>query len=207
MPKDLDSIIDYFINDNTDNINLWIIEQSEDNKRFNLGKLINIGYGLTRSENSTYMFHPVDYIPKTFNQYYSYISKIPECGILGLYDSKHGDYYYKACMYTNHAMDICNGYTNAFWGWGAEDDSFYKRLEIKKLNRLNIDIGPLHSSNENKSPDCSIGFADKHHEKNLNIAHSQTHDTIQNDGLSTLKFSILNSFNIQNNIKKITVEL
>lgn len=202
MEQDLDKFLHFFKKEKNNKIKLFIIEQNNDGRRFNLGKLINIGYSLTKSDTSIYMFHPVDYIPEAFDQYLNYIQEIPKDGILGLYDSKHqnGEYYYKACMYSNYSLDSCNGYPNTFWGWGGEDDCFFRRMSIKNIPRKNIDIGPCLVRNTETSPDYKIGF-DNNHKIN------QTEYDILNDGISTLSFNIIDTIDIVSNVKRIKVNL
>ena len=46
------------------NIHIYIIEQSDDNRKFNRGKLLNIGYDLAAKEGcQVFVFHDVDLIP------------------------------------------------------------------------------------------------------------------------------------------------
>lgn len=46
------------------NFKLFIIEQSDDGRKFNRGKLLNIGFDLAAKEGfETFVFHDVDLIP------------------------------------------------------------------------------------------------------------------------------------------------
>ena len=38
-----------------------------------------------------------------------------------------------ATILTEDQIRKANGYSNDFWGWGGEDDDFYKRCQTKKL--------------------------------------------------------------------------
>jgi len=46
------------------NVHIYIIEQSNDGRKFNRGKLLNIGYDLAAKERcQVFVFHDVDLIP------------------------------------------------------------------------------------------------------------------------------------------------
>lgn len=208
MKKCLDLFLNHFLSDDSSDIELLILEQSDDNRRFNIGKLINVGFDLfkkNQKSNSIYMFHPVDFIPKKFNQYFDFINKVPKDGILCVCDNEvvaEGfETTYKACVYTNYSMEKTNGYPNGFWAWGAEDMCFLSRIDYLKIERKFIDFGPtLARDIDNPSPDRLLE----------NYWESDKHcplENIMNDGLTTLDYKILNTEIISPNLKKIIVEL
>lgn len=45
------------------NYHVYIVEQSEDGKKFNRGKLLNIGYDIAKQDYNVYIFHDVDLLP------------------------------------------------------------------------------------------------------------------------------------------------
>ena len=61
------------------NVKVFIIEQSDDNRKFNRGQLLNLGFLLAEKENfDNYIFHDVDLIPsEDLLPYYFYKSDYP----------------------------------------------------------------------------------------------------------------------------------
>ena len=61
------------------NVKVFIIEQSDDNRKFNRGQLLNLGFLLAEKENfDNYIFHDVDLIPsEELLPYYFYNLESP----------------------------------------------------------------------------------------------------------------------------------
>jgi hypothetical protein len=115
------------------NFQIYIIEQSNDGRRFNRGKLLNIGFDIARSNGaSVYIFHDVDLIPSS-NLLPSY-SAVPELGpvhIARLWDryASNPNYIGGIVAFSRRQFELINGFPNNFWGWGGEDDEMMKRLK------------------------------------------------------------------------------
>lgn len=212
MKEHLDNFINQFRKENNTDLGLLIVEQGDDGLRFNLGKLTNIGYHFSKTtkqfHNSIYMFHPVDFRPKYFSQYLDYIVKIPNNGILCLYDeiNQPDTTFYKSCMYTDHAMETTNGYPNNFWGWGSEDMCFLSRIDHMEIQKSFIDFGPTIIRDRNPSPDKNpstdiLSSTQDTTSKMCNLSD------MMNDGLSSLTYRVQNFNDIDLNIKQVTVEL
>ena len=43
---------------------IFIVEQSNDGRKFNRGKLLNIGFDLAKTDYDSFIFHDVDLIPR-----------------------------------------------------------------------------------------------------------------------------------------------
>ena len=109
-----------------------VIEQFDD-KAFNRGKLLNIGYLKALELGCTYLvFHDIDMLP--INVDYSkedkvthLIGKLKTGGEL----SRHNfdEYTGGVTLVPVDVFKRVNGYTNNYWGWGFEDDNFLLRLE------------------------------------------------------------------------------
>lgn len=201
-----------------------VLEQSEDGRRFNLGKLINIGYSLTKEakssdtldENWFYMFHPVDMVPtQGFSRYLLHLesfSKNPKTGVLG-FTTRTSSGYYKAAIFKPSHYEMFNGFTNNFWGYGAEDDELFARLKIldnqMTSDEIEFDSWFEESTGVNhgvpQSPDLLLGL--DHHSRNIFQVKSLTKDRILVDGLSSLDYRVLQEINLTNKIKKVLVQL
>jgi beta-1,4-galactosyltransferase 1 len=109
-----------------------IIEQTE-GKPFNRGKLLNVGYTLTKDDFDYFCFHDVDMLPTTAD--YSYPS-IPTH--LAANVSQFKDWVGKGLAYQHYFGGVVlfnkadflkvNGYSNHYWGYGIEDDDLLVRV-------------------------------------------------------------------------------
>jgi len=107
---------------------ILVIEQTDD-KPFNRGKLLNIGYELGVGKGCDYfVFHDVDMLPEDVD--YSY----PETPLhLATHLQEHDyqttyfDYFGGVTMFTKEDFETINGYSNDYWGWGFEDDDLLVR--------------------------------------------------------------------------------
>lgn len=106
--------------------NIYVINQTED-KLFNRGKLFNVGVLL--SDGDYYALHDVDLMPLEAD--YSYIekpthlsSRISEFKYKLPYSSNFGG----VTLINKEDYYKFNGFSNEYWGWGAEDDDLYQRI-------------------------------------------------------------------------------
>ncbi len=121
-------ILTYFERDKLDRhipISIHIIEQSG-SAPFNRGKLLNCGYSLARDEADYFCFHDVDYLPIWAD--YSWSPKPARLAWHGLTQNEDWDLYFGAVViFDKVAFERVNGYPNAYWGWGPEDEEMGKR--------------------------------------------------------------------------------
>ena len=114
-----------------------IVEQLDD-KPFNRGKLLNIGYIKAKQLGCDYIaFHDVDMIPIEVD--YSY-SEIPlhlathfELEYEKAKNLQFDDYFGGVTMMSNKIFETINGYSNLYWGWGFEDDDLLFRCAEKNI--------------------------------------------------------------------------
>lgn len=119
---------------------IFIIEQS-DNKPFNRGKLLNVGYKHAVETGCDYfVFHDVDMLPEDVD--YSYSEK-PLHLATHLqehdYETTFFDYFGGVTMFTKEDFKTINGFSNEYWGWGFEDDDLLVRC-IKSDLELDTEI-------------------------------------------------------------------
>jgi predicted glycosyltransferase involved in capsule biosynthesis len=114
-----------------------IVEQSDD-KPFNRGKLLNVGYIKAKELGCDYIvFHDVDMIPIDVD--YSY-SEVPlhlatkfELEYEKAKNLEFDDYFGGVTMMSNKIFEKVNGYSNLYWGWGFEDDDLLFRCAEKGI--------------------------------------------------------------------------
>lgn len=121
------------------NFKIFIIEQSEDGRKFNRGKLLNYGYKVARDEDfDTLVFHDVDLLPssKEIAPWY-YLSPRPRTVH---HIARCWSRYSKSPTYIGGALSIrvedferVGGFPNTYWGWGGEDDEFSKRVQSSNM--------------------------------------------------------------------------
>ena len=183
------------------NIKIYIIEQ-EDGKKFNRGKLLNIGIKLAKNIEY-YIFHDVDLIPdKSLLEYYNTYPSKP-IHIARLWKDKYTYYtFFGGITSISKTMILkANGFPNNFWGWGGEDDALYNRIsnltdEIYAPNKGKI--------TEMKHTNAVFDKKDNIEKKKLLIQDSKIW---KDNGLQNLKFKILSEKNISKNIFLVKVSI
>lgn len=103
---------------------IFIIEQ-KDNKPFNRGKLLNVGYKESGNDFDYFCFHDVDMLPIKVD--YSYCDRPTH--LADKVDGEESFYNYFGGVTIVNKLDfkIINGYSNEYWGWGFEDDDLLQR--------------------------------------------------------------------------------
>jgi beta-1,4-galactosyltransferase 1 len=122
-------------------LDIFVIEQCDD-KLFNRGKLLNIGFKITENDYDYFIFHDVDMIPFK-NIDYSYSSEI--CHMARKveqfnYKIPYEGYFGGVTLFPKDKFIEINGFSNNYWGWGQEDDNLYHRCQILKLSISHRDI-------------------------------------------------------------------
>ena len=182
---------------------IYIIEQSDDQRKFNRGKLLNIGfdYALKRSEkhpprHNIFIFHDVDLLPQAdLGDWYAKYPSQP-IHIARVWDRYNNNqkYFGGIVSFSEEDTKRINGYPNTFWGWGGEDDEMQKRLETTNItwsapdNGTIVDLEDMDLTTklgflkENKSWKCMVKWeALEEHEK-----------TWKTNGLADLSYDIKN---------------
>jgi len=116
---------------------VYIVEQSDDQRKFNRGKLLNIGFDLARKrkqqqqqkgngsnnnhniKHDVFIFHDVDLLPsKQLNEAYSKFPTVPH-HIARCWDrySNNPKYFGGIVSFSSSDYKRINGYPNTFWGW------------------------------------------------------------------------------------------
>lgn len=197
------------------NYHVYIVEQSDDGRKFNRGKLLNIGFDYARKQNmhDVFIYHDVDLLPQDdLGEWYAKFPKSP-IHIARVWDrySNNPKYFGGVVSFSSSDYKRINGYPNTFWGWGGEDDEMQKRLEnlgIKwewppKGSLVDLEAMTLTEKldflRQNKEWKCMVKWeALEEHEK-----------TWKTNGLADLKYKILGETPLDENKKstKLTVDV
>jgi len=110
-----------------------IIVDQDDDKDFNRGKLLNIGFIEAKAQECDYVvFHDIDMLP--IDADYSYVNtpthlvgelKLPKGYSRDLFDTYFGG----VTIFPVDIFESINGYTNEYYGWGFEDDNLLLRCK------------------------------------------------------------------------------
>ena len=208
--KQLAMFIEYYHNYLPSNIcDIYIIEQSDDGKKFNRGALLNIGYKISKKNSyDMYIFHDVDLVsPPEIKKVSSYISDIP-IHIASLWKEKYNfaDFMGGIISFDSNTYEKVNGYPNKFYGWGGEDDAIYNRLVINNIpigkitSESNINIKEMNHQNTSEIEELT------NKNKKFNILNDLKY--WKNDGINSIKYKILGELIIiYDNVIKYTVEI
>ncbi|TNN72048.1 Beta-1,4-galactosyltransferase 7 [Liparis tanakae] len=116
-----------------------VVINQVDHYRFNRASLINVGYLESGNDTDYLAMHDVDLMPLNAALDYGF----PQEGPFHVASPElHPLYHYKTyvggiLLLTKEHYHKCNGMSNRFWGWGREDDEFYRRLRKAELQ-----VGP-----------------------------------------------------------------
>jgi len=185
-----------------------VIVEQEEGKPFNRGKILNIG--AVYSKNSTYYcFHDVDMLPISSD--YSYVS-IPthlasEAQQFG-FKLPYNGYFGGVTLFDKYSFTKINGYSNDYWGWGAEDDDVLFRCIAKgirparkigrylSLSHERVITQDLYNENLRK-------FFDFRNSPSIEFINQK----IDEDGLNTLSYEIIEEKKLSNKAILIKVSI
>jgi hypothetical protein len=116
------------------NLEILIIEQTNDNKLFNRGKLLNIGFDLIDEKTNCYIFnHDIDHNPKRQMVYNIYNRELDDNTILSI-KSSHEKSLGGVIKFRGNLFLKMNGFRNDIWGWGSEDRDLFHRSQYHNIN-------------------------------------------------------------------------
>lgn len=185
-----------------------VIVEQEEGKPFNRGKLLNVG-AIESPEATYYCFHDVDMLP-VISDY----SPVPNPTHLAAeaeqfdYKLPYPGYFGGVTLFDRHSFIKSNGYSNDYWGWGAEDDDVMFRCVAKgiKTSRKNGRYRSLNHAREIKQDLYSENLKKYFGFKNLpNIEKIESR--IGQDGLTTLEYRILEETRLSEKSRLIKVSI
>ena len=102
-----------------------MVEQSNDGKKFNRGKLLNVGYKLAVAEGyNIFIYHDVDLLMSKESQlwYIAYPQHPIHIARVWSRYNANPNYCGGIISWNKEDFQRINGFPNNFWGWGGEDD-------------------------------------------------------------------------------------
>ena len=177
-----------------------IVVEQEVGKSFNRGKLKNIGFDLGKSDHDYFALHDVDMLPSNVDYSYPKNPTHLASKVGDRTDILYSNFFGGVVLFNKEDYIATNGYSNEYWGWGAEDDDFSWRVIASGLTR------------ENRPGE----YLDLAHEKKVyreeyfnNIRKLKSFDGInfKTDGVNTLVYQVLETTELQHCAKKYKVSL
>jgi hypothetical protein len=111
---------------------IYIVEQSDDDCKFNRGKLLNIGFEMAVKDGAqVFVFHDVDLIPSdNLLPFYTNVPPNP-VHIARVWNRYSGNksYFGGVVAFSKKQFADINGFPNNYWGWGGEDDELFMRVK------------------------------------------------------------------------------
>lgn len=104
-------------------------------REFNRGALFNVGFieAMKMKQWDCIIFHDVDMLPIDNRNLYTCSKEHPQHYSEALdshnFKTIYPTFFGGVCAMTPEQFRKVNGYSNLFWGWGGEDDDFYRRFD------------------------------------------------------------------------------
>lgn len=112
---------------------IYIIEQNQGSV-FNRAALLNVGYveALKERHWDCFIFHDIDLLPLDDRNLYNCPDQPRHMSVavdVFKYKLPYSELFGGVSALTTEQFKIVNGFSNMFWGWGAEDDDMASRIK------------------------------------------------------------------------------
>lgn len=166
---------------------IFLIEQ-KDTKAFNRAKLLNVGYSISsqKDQYESIVMHDIDMLPVNVDYSASQIpthlaSKVEQFN----WEIPYEFYFGGITLFPEKIFRQINGYSNNYWGWGAEDDDIFYRIQYSGIpwtRRENGLVRSLSHHRESNSINQNDEILRKAWSEEINY---------KKEGLNTLEYEIL----------------
>lgn len=148
-----------------------VVEQSDDNRKFNRGQLLNVGFNLAKACGCDYViYHDVDLVSTDVKdckgcEWYLWFPEKP-VHIGGGWKDKYKFYAFVGGAFSLSVKDNneVGGFPNDFWGWGGEDDAFYNRMsnvDLVFIRPNDVFLKEMYHKPTSNIPELSMNGKDK----------------------------------------------
>lgn len=166
---------------------IYIVEQ-EHGKPFNRAKLLNIGFLEATKDHDYFVMHDVDMLPENVD--YSYQEEPTHLAAAASqfnYSLPYDGYFGGVTMFSRNSFQKVNGYSNEYWGWGAEDDDILYRCYLAGLKVRRQTPGVLKSLHHHRN------IVENDYKKNMERIREMWSKKLdwENEGLNSCKYSVL----------------
>ena len=195
---------------NIKDVEIIVVEQLG-NKKFNRGKLLNIGFKESNKPDFI-ITHDVDLIPsnKLIKEKYT-LTNFDALRIYSAHEKSLGG----IVKLSKNSFIKANGFPNNIWGWGIEDRALYYRYSILDLNistnKFDDNLSEIYCIPHRKVWETYVGEKKEISDlENTIFNESKKTDQllhIQKSGLNNLSYEVLGSNKINEITKIISVSL
>jgi hypothetical protein len=174
--------IETTLNEQLIDYTILIVEQ-EEGKPFNRAKLLNIGFDYSK-DCDYFCFHDVDMLPLESDYEYCeqpthMASRAEQFG----WKLPYAQYFGGVTVFNRESFITVNGYSNEYWGWGAEDDDMYRRVVMKGLI-------PCRKDGKYRSLYHTKNIPEIEYYQNVSYLNTSA-SLIDSDGLNSLSYTII----------------
>ncbi|KAJ1085546.1 hypothetical protein NDU88_005676 [Pleurodeles waltl] len=170
---------------------IYVIEQ-HGNATFNRAKLLNVGFAeaLKDYDYNCFIFSDIDIIPMDDRNYYRCYNNprhmanaVDKFKFKLLYNTLFGG----VTAFSKTQFQKVNGFSNAFWGWGGEDDEMYSRVVAAgmRVERPNSVMARSKMIPHHRDP------GNETNKKNV-VLMQYARANMKQDGLNSLQYKVVN---------------
>ena len=170
---------------------ILIVEQTYD-KPFNRAKLLNVGFHVTKGIYDNYCMHDVDMLPVESIDY-SYCDSPTHLAAHAEqfgWNTPYPEYFGGVTMFDKESFVKINGYSNEYFGWGAEDDDMFRRC-------VKHGIKPRRKACRFRSLSHERNIVQEQYGKNVNLLQGWENRALT-DGLNSLEYKVLDKIESEN---------
>jgi hypothetical protein len=185
---------------------ILVVEQRA-GEPFNRGKLLNVGFDLAWDDCDYFAFHDVDLLP--VNADYSYPSSpthlSARCSQFE-YALPYDTYFGGVVLFAKEHFAKVNGYSNEYWGWGAEDDDICDRV---RREGLRVERRPGQYTSLPHEPQWPGRINQQLYDRNVERLQGQTGGLLNHkeEGLSSLSYRIEEQEDLDFNARRYAVSI
>ena len=160
---------------------VFYINQVQDGRPINIGKLLNSGYQIANKEGyELFLFQPSNLIPKLdIMDYYNTYPNEPIS-----FEDNIENYNLGCMLFTKEDFKKCNGYTNDLWGKIGYDYSLWLRMATNGMTLGQITKGYFYRYKDSNKLSIQDDFI-------IDDIYKKHWSNWENDGLIDLQFTIL----------------
>ncbi|XP_011606160.2 beta-1,4-galactosyltransferase 1-like [Takifugu rubripes] len=168
---------------------IYVINQDGEGV-FNRAKLMNVGFAeaLKDYDYECFVFSDVDLVPMDDRNFYRCFESPRHLSVAidkFNFQLPYNTYFGGVSAMSKQQFLTVNGFPNAYWGWGGEDDDMYKRIIFHgmSISRPDHITGKYRMIKHER---------DKHNEANPKNPDKlfHTRETMDKDGINTLNYTV-----------------
>jgi hypothetical protein len=193
---------------------IFVIEQSNDGRKFNRGKLLNVGFKMASSDDkySHFIFHDVDLLPSVeLKKFYLMVSENP-IHLAHVWKDRYdyANYFGGVVSFSKKAFENINGFPNNFFGYGKEDDALFHRTTAVKYSIVKPTKGSFEDL-ENINFEQKNKILKDNNLKNMRgkeaLKADRTNNHWKTNGLNNLEYKPIKEDNLSDDVLLYTVDI